>query len=215
MGIAFVTGGTGFVGRNLIEQLVANSWHVIALHRQTSGIAALQGLNVQLAEGSITDPQSLQRAVPDKVDAVFHVAGNTNMWSLLNTRQTRENVDGTRNMVATAIKSRAGRFIHTSSIIAYGLHSERITEKTTSTAAGSRINYMRSKYLAEQEVLKGVDQGLDAVILNPANIIGPYDKRNWGGLIRQLHRGKLPGLPARTGLFLPCARGCAGAHSCF
>jgi nucleoside-diphosphate-sugar epimerase len=69
------------------------------------------------------------------------------------------------------------------------LHSERITEKTPSTAAASRINYMRSKYLAEQEVLKGVDQGLDAVILNPANIIGPYDKRNWGGLIRQLHRG--------------------------
>jgi nucleoside-diphosphate-sugar epimerase len=196
MGIAFVTGGTGFVGRNLIEQLVTAGWQVVALYRQTSNVAALQGLNVQLAEGSITDLQSLQRAVPDKVDAVFHVAGNTNMWSLLNPQQIRENVDGTRNMVAVAIKHRAGRFIHTSSIITYGLHSERITEKTPSTAAASRINYMRSKYLAEGEVLKGVNQGLDAVILNPANIIGPYDKRNWGGLIRQIHRGKLPGLPS-------------------
>jgi len=201
MSIAFVTGGTGFVGRNLIERLVAAGWQVVALHRQTSNIAALQSLNVQLAEGSITDPQSLQRAMPEKVGAVFHVAGNTNMWSLLNSQQTRENVDGTRNMVAVAIKHRAGRFIHTSSIITYGLHSERITENTPSTAADSRINYMHSKFLAEGEVLKGVRKGLDAVILNPANIIGPYDKRNWGGLIRQLNRGKLPGLPSGQASF--------------
>jgi nucleoside-diphosphate-sugar epimerase len=201
MGIAFVTGGTGFVGRNLIEQLVTAGWQVVALHRQTSNIAALQGLNVQLAEGSITDPQSLMRTMPDKVDAVFHVAGNTNMWSLLNSRQTRVNVDGTRNMVATAIKRRAGRFIHTSSIITYGLHPARITEKTPSTAADTRINYMRTKFLAEGEVLKGVNNGLDAVILNPANIIGPYDKRNWGGLIRQIHHGKLPGLPSGQASF--------------
>lgn len=201
MGIAFVTGGTGFVGRNLIEQLVTAGWQVVALHRQTSNIAALQSLNVQLAEGSITDPQSLLRTMPENVDAVFHVAGNTNMWSLRNSQQTRENVDGTRNMVAAAIKRRAGRFIHTSSIITYGLHSGRITEKTPSTAAASRINYMRTKRLAEEEVHKGVNQGLDAVILNPANIIGPYDKRNWGGLICQIHRGKLPGLPSGQGSF--------------
>lgn len=201
MGIAFVSGGTGFVGRNLIEQLAAAGWQVVALHRQNSKIAALQGLNLQLTAGSITDPQSLMRAMPEKVDAVFHVAGNTGLWSLLNSQQTRENVDGTRNMVTTAIKRRAGRFIHTSSIITYGLHSQRITEQTPSTAAGSRINYMRTKYLAEAEVRKGVSKGLDAVILNPANIIGSYDKRNWGGLIRQIHRGKLPGLPSGQASF--------------
>jgi len=201
MSIAFVTGGTGFVGRNLIEQMVTTGWQVVALHRQTSNIEALKSLNVQLVEGSITDPQSLQRAMPEKVDAVFHVAGNTNMWSRLNSQQTRDNVDGTRNMVATAIKRRVGRFIHTSSIITYGLHPERITEKTPSTAAASRFNYMRSKYLAEGEVLKGVNKGLDAVILNPANIIGPHDKRNWGGLIRQIRRGRLPGLPSGQASF--------------
>lgn len=201
MAVAFVTGGTGFVGRNLIERLVADRWTVVALHRKTSDIDALKNLNIKLVEGSITDLPSLEKEMPATVDAVFHVAGNTNLWSLRNQRQTKENVDGTRNMVTASIRCGAGRFIHTSTIAAYGQHAERISEETPSTAAESWINYLRTKRLAELEVLEGIKNGLDAVIVNPGNIIGPYDRRNWGGLIRRIASGKLQGLPPGQSTF--------------
>ncbi len=201
MGLAFVTGGTGFIGRNLIERLLAKDWQVVALHRGTSNTKPLKMPGVRRVEGSITDPESLLRAMPEQPDVVFHLAASTNMWSPRNQQQTRVNVDGTRNMVSTALQRKAGRFIHTSSIAAFGFHRKRITEKTPSTASDSWVNYMRTKRLAELQVQQAIESGLDAVVVNPANVIGPFDRRNWGGIIRQLARGDLPGLPAGEASF--------------
>ncbi len=191
---AFVTGGTGFLGINLIQQLVSERWEVTALHRPNSDLTHLKSFEVQLKVGSITDIDSLEKAMPKGVEAVFHVAGNTNLWTMRNATQTKDNVEGTSNMVSTALKLKARRFIHTSSIAAYGFHSETITEQTPSTAAYSKINYFRTKWLAEQEVRKGIEQGLDAVILNPSNIIGPYDYNNWSQVFTLIQNGKLPGV---------------------
>ena len=141
MPVAFVTGGTGFLGLNLIEQLLAQSWEVIALHRPTSNLKHLREKDIQLVEGSITEPDSLITIFPEKVDAVFHVAGSTNLWSRRNHLQTRDNVEGTQNMVAAALKRQAKRFIHTSSEAAYGHHQQRIDEETQSNAIHSPINY--------------------------------------------------------------------------
>ena len=201
MGLAFVTGGSGFVGRHLVEHLLKEKWRVVALHRRTSDIRALAVEGVTLVEGSITGVDSLHRAMPQRPDAVFHLAASTNMWSLRNRQQTAVNVAGTRNMVAVARRHQAGRFIHVSSIAAFGFHRERITEKTSSTAADSWINYMRTKFLAELEVLQAAESGLDAVVVNPANIMGPCDRWNWGGIVRQMARGDLPGLPCGEGSF--------------
>ena len=131
----------------------------------------------------------------------FHVAGNTNLWSRRNHIQTRDNVEGTKNMVAAALKRQSKRFIHTSSTAAYGHHQQRINEETQSNAIQSPINYHRTKYLAEMEVRKGIEKGLDAVMLNPANIIGPYDYNNWSQLFILIDRQKLPGVPPATQTF--------------
>jgi nucleoside-diphosphate-sugar epimerase len=201
MGLAFVTGGTGFVGRHLIEHLLAEDWQVVALHRRTSNTQHLMRPGVHLVEGSITDPDSLQHSMPKQPDVVFHLAASTNLWSPRNRQQTEVNAEGTRNLVAMARQRQAGRFIHVSSIAAFGIHRERITEETPSTAAGSWINYLRTKRLAELEVLQAAENGLDAVVVNPANIMGPYDRRNWGGIVRQIARGDFPGLPSGEGSF--------------
>ena len=201
MPIAFVTGGTGFLGFNLIEQLLAESWQVVALHRPTSKLRHLREKDIQLVEGSITEPNSLIAILPEKVDAVFHVAGNTNYWSRRNHIQTRDNVEGTQNMVTAALKRQAKRFIHTSSTATYGHHQQRIDEETQSNAIHSPINYNRTKYLAEMEVRKGIEKGLDAVIINPTNIIGPYDYHNYSQLFTLIDRQKLPGVPLATQTF--------------
>lgn len=201
MPIAFVTGGTGFLGFNLIEQLLVENWQVVALYRPTSKLRHLREKDIQLVQGSITEPNSLIDIFPEKVDAVFHVAGNTSYWSRRNHIQTRDNVEGTKNMVAAALKRQAKRLIHTSSTAAYGHHQQRINEETRSNAINSPLNYNRTKYLAELEVRKGIERGLDAVIINPTNIIGPYDYHNYSQLFTLIDRQKLPGVPAATQTF--------------
>lgn len=198
---AFVTGATGFVGINLVKALKDAGWRVVALHRPTSNLKHLKPLAVTLAEGSINDKESLRRAMPEAPDAVFHVAASLSLDKKGDAQQTRDNVEGTRNVVEVALEKRARRFIHTSSVAAYGLHSGAISEATRSNAPDVPINYLRTKYLAEDEVRAGIKRGLDAVILNPANIMGPFDTNGWARLIRLVATKRLPGVPPGGGAF--------------
>lgn len=201
MKTAFVTGATGFLGRNLIECLTADAWEVVAYDRVAPPGGATSSPAVRYTIGDITDADACARAMPEGVDAVFHVAGNTSHWRLGDAQQTRDNVLGTRTLVETAFTRGARRFIHTSSIAAYGFQSGRITEDSVSTAEHSFINYFRTKRLAEREVEAGIERGLDAVILNPANIMGPYDASGWARLFVQIQSGQLRAAPPGSGSF--------------
>ncbi|MGZ5917304.1 MAG: NAD-dependent epimerase/dehydratase family protein [Methyloceanibacter sp.] len=172
---AFVTDGTGFIGLNLVEHLSRSGWDVIALHRPNSRLTQLQKYPVRLVQGEIEDAASL--------DAVFHVAGDVSLWSGHRERQWRTNVEGTRNIVSTAPAKRARKFIHTSTVSVYGMQTEPFDETAPKLGRDS-FNYQRSKTAAEDEVAKGIKRGLDAVFLNPANVIGPHDWSTWSRFIR-------------------------------
>jgi nucleoside-diphosphate-sugar epimerase len=209
---AFVTGATGFVGSHVVEQLVEGGWSVTALHRAQSNIARLKKLPVRLVVGSLEDPRTLELGMPEGCDAVFHLAGNLSFWSGDETEQRRVNVEGTRNLVAAALTRKAKRFVHTSSVSAYGGQAEiPFDESATSTASSSPVGYERTKYLGELEVKRGIDLGLDAVILNPGNIIGRYDLTGWARFFVLIDRGKLPGVPPAGGTFCD-AEAVARAH---
>lgn len=208
---AFVTGATGFLGLNLVEELLAQGWRVIALHRASSDLKYLRRLPAVRAVGDVTDAPSVRRAMPQGVDAVFHVAGDTSLWSSQNAAQDRVNVDGTRNVVGAALEKRARRFVHTSSISAYGLQRGRIDESAEQLGRVSPVNYQRSKFLAEEAVRAGMARGLQAVILNPAAIIGRYDTRNYARLVTLVAASKLPGVPPGSLSFCH-AREVARAH---
>jgi len=192
---AFVTGATGFVGLNLVEALLAEGWRVIALHRADSDLKYLQRMNAERATGDVTDRESVLRALPEGVDAVYHVAGDTNLWSRRNAAQDRVNIEGTRIMVEAAIARHARRFLHTSSISAWGLQRGRLDERTPQLGRYSKVNYNRSKHLAEEAVRAGIARGLDAVILSPGAILGPYDTRNYARVVKMVAAGTLPGVP--------------------
>jgi nucleoside-diphosphate-sugar epimerase len=212
MATAFVTGGTGFVGLNLVEQLCRGGWRVVALHRPTSDLGYLgRFAEVDRVEGDVTDPASVEAAMPEGVDVVFHVAANLNMWSRRNAEQTRDNVEGTRNVARAALRRKAGRLVHTSSISAYGQHRGVIDERAEQRGAASWLNYQRSKFGAEEEVRAAIADGLDAVILNPTNVVGPYDRGGWARLILLLDAGKLPGAPPGSNSFCH-VREVAAAH---
>ncbi|HEX8793257.1 MAG TPA: SDR family oxidoreductase [Polyangiaceae bacterium] len=210
---AFVTGGTGFLGRHVVEQLVGAGWHVVALHRASSDVRGLKTYDgVRLAEGSIVDPGSLGRAMPEGCDAVFHIAGNTSLWSGGNAEQTRDNVDGTRNVVEAAIAKGAKKLVQTSTQGSWGeVHENPFDETTQQRGGESWINYERTKYLGELEVLKGVERGLHASILCPGHIMGRYDTHNWATVIKLVATEKLPGVPPGEGTWGD-AREIARAH---
>lgn len=192
---AFVTGGSGFVGSNLIAELVHRGWRVTALHRSVDQAAALSAMGAIPAKGDLTLRESVLAAMPASPDAVFHVAGDTSLWSRRNARQDAINIAGTAAMVDAALARGARRFIHTSTCSAYGRHVEPITETTRSTAPQSWVNYEKSKWLAEQEVRRGVAAGLDAVILNPFAILGPGDRHGWVRLFFQIRNGQFKAAP--------------------
>jgi dihydroflavonol-4-reductase len=194
--IAFVTGSTGFLGLNLIEELQRQQWKIIAFHVADADLKYLSRFDVIRKEGNLNDLGCLLEALPQDVDAIFHTAGNTSMWSKNNQQQFQDNVIGTQNLVVAAMQRKARKFIYTSSVAAYGYHKNPVTEATPSNALTSKMNYNITKYLAEQSVKEAVTRGLPAVILNPINIIGPYDVNNWTRqFVRPIYYNQLPAIP--------------------
>ncbi len=192
---AFVTGATGFVGLNLVKELMIRGWDVTALHRPSSDLKLLKRFRPKLAVGELSDADSLQTAISQGTDTVFHVAGNTNMWRGGNAQQTRDNVDGTRHIVQAALAKRVRRLVVTSSISAYGAVDGEITEESPSLAATSSVNYERTKWQAQELALAAVPKGLEVVIMQPGAIMGPYDIGTWSRLFVMVRDGKLPGVP--------------------
>jgi nucleoside-diphosphate-sugar epimerase len=208
---SFVTGATGFVGLNLVQQLMAQGWDVTALHRASSNLAYLRRFNPRLVSGEITDAASMQAAIPQACDTVFHVAGNTNMWRARNAQQTLDNVLGTRNVVDACIAKGVRRLVVTSSISAYGPVSGAVTEETPSLAANSWINYQTTKWQAQEIARAATARGLEVVILQPGGIIGPYDFASWSRMFLLVRDGKLAGVPAGGRTFAH-VREVAAAH---
>lgn len=198
---AFVTGGAGFLGYHLVRLLVEQGWQVSVLDRIASRREEFTQLGVTFYPGSVTDRQRLYETLEPDTEAVFHIAGNTSLWGRNDRQQTIDNVEGTQHMLDVAQAKDVKRFIHTSSFTVYGFQPERFTERNRSTVQHAGINYFKSKALAEQRVKAAAANGLDAVILNPANIMGPYDYRNWSQLFMLIDREKLPGAPPGKGSF--------------
>lgn len=193
----FVTGATGFLGRHLVEELERQGWDVTAFCRATDRTDLLPS-TVRIEIGDLTDADRVHAALPDHVDAIFHVAGNTSTWSKNAAAQFRDNVGGTAHVIEAALARHARRLIYTSSTSAYGYQpGVRIDERTTSNAPTRGDNYSKSKLQAENLIKQAcAERGLSTVILNPVNIVGAYDTTNWSQqLILPIAKGSLRVVP--------------------
>lgn len=172
-----LTGGSGFVGGHLAERLVADGHHVRCLMRETSKVARLRSLTAEgdgpgteLVHGDLTDPASLAAAV-EGVDAVVHSAAVVTDWATVEEIRSA-NVDGTRDLVAAAVRGGVRRFIQISTTDVYGYPGNHIDEEFT--PSGFANWYSQTKREAEAIVRTGCDAGgVEYVILRPATIYGP------------------------------------------
>ena len=199
---AFVTGASGFIGVNLVKQLGEAGWSVIAMHRETSDLTYLGQFPAARVVGDIGDQAFLESAIPEGVDAVFHVAGNVSFDSAGDEAQTHANVAGTRAVVEAARARNAGRFVHTSTGAVFGLHDGvPIDETAPSNADEIPVNYCRTKKAAEDIVLEAAAEGLDTVCVNPGNVVGPYDRVIWGPFVQAIASGAMTTVGTGGGAF--------------
>lgn len=188
---ALVTGATGCVGANVAAALQERGYAVRAMRRPTSRMDALEGLAVELVEGDLLDPSSLLRAM-EGCDWVFHVAAVSDYWRTPPEVIYWVNVDGTRNVVQAALQAGVKRLVYTSSVASLGVPADGrlLDESAVFNLPPRRFPYGHSKHLAEGVVREAVAKGLDALIVNPAAVIGPRDVHWIGGsLLRQVRRG--------------------------
>jgi dihydroflavonol-4-reductase len=191
---ALVTGGTGFIGANVVAALLGAGYTVRVFHRPTSSLAALEGMELEHAVGDLLDPDSLSQAVQG-CELVFHVAAVSSYWRAARQQVYRINVQGTRTVMEACLNAGVQRVVFTSSVAAIGIPPKGTiaTEEQSYTPGSERFVYSHSKHLAEKEVRDMVARGLPAIIVNPATVIGPRDLNFISGsIIREVYRRHVP-----------------------
>jgi dihydroflavonol-4-reductase len=197
-----VTGASGLVGANLVRTLLEQGRHVSALVHADR--RALAGLDVETISGDVRDPDSLDHAMPG-VEVVYHLAGSISL-SMDSWPDVRAiNALGTRNVVAACLNHGVRRLVHFSSIDALRqfpldqplYENQALIDEGLSADDLAQIPpYDLSKAQAEREVLAGIKAGLDAVIIRPTAMLGPFDfKPSYlGQALIQLANRKIPAL---------------------
>jgi dihydroflavonol-4-reductase len=171
-----VTGATGHIGNVLIRHLLQRGQKVRAFVLPNDNLTPLNGLDAEIVYGDVLDPASIERALAG-VDVVYHMAAIITIMPGKNELVQRINVEGTRNMLNAAKKAGVRRFIYTSSIHAIQRvpHGTTITESLPYDPNNPYGAYDTSKAQASLLVEQAARDGLDAVLVCPTGVIGPYD----------------------------------------
>ncbi len=201
----FVTGGTGLVGTHLLFELTSAGKKVKALKRKTSNLQQVlktfsyysenaQNLfnQIEWVDGDILEYFSLEKLLKG-VTEIYHCAAIISFQTKERSKMISNNVDGTANLVNAAIENGVSKICHVSSIAALGRleNGEPVTEDTNWIPVKKISGYSESKFFSEAEIWRGIEEGVDAVIVNPSIILGPANwesgsakmfKTIWGGM---------------------------------
>jgi dihydroflavonol-4-reductase len=190
--VILVTGGTGFLGSVLIEQLLDQGKRVRATKRAQSRIpvSLVDRTHLEWVDADVLDYFALAEAF-DGVSQVFHCAAKVSYQPAHKEAMLAANVEGTAHVVNLCLDHQA-RLVHVSSIAALGesKDGQAISEGDLWEFSSSQSGYSISKYESEMEVWRGIAEGLDAIIVNPSLIIGARaGHRGSGQVFHLLYKG--------------------------
>jgi dihydroflavonol-4-reductase len=211
---AFVTGATGFVGANLVRELLHDGVAVRVLVRPGSPRAGIEGLDVEEIQGDLADREGLRHGLKG-CQVLYHVAARYSLSSRDAAATYRANVEGTRTILEVALEVGIERVVYTSTVGALGIPTNDLpgTEETPVTLDQMIGPYKRSKFLAEREAERIAGLGLPVVIVNPSAPVGPWDVKPTptGQMIVDYLNGQMFGY-IHTGLNLVHVRDVARGH---
>jgi dihydroflavonol-4-reductase len=185
-----VTGGTGFLGRNLLPMLVAAGYHVRVVTRHPDEYPWLKELPVEIIHADITDREAMFKAA-EGCRFVVHGAGRFRFWGKQEQFE-QTNVQGSNNVMDAALAAGVEKFIHISTIVVIG-QPESTHEIDETHPAHPADAYQRSKLAAEQSALRHfTEKGLPVVILRPGAFYGPHGRYAFN---RMFFEDPLRGLP--------------------
>jgi dihydroflavonol-4-reductase len=214
----FVTGASGFVGSNLVHELVARGHRVKVLARPGSVLRVLEGVKYKRVEGDLSDKPAMTAGM-DGCDWCFHVAASYHLWMRDYKPMFESNVQGTRNVLEAAASAGCSRIVYTSTVGCIGLPKPfegRITptdETTPVSEAQMKNPYKLSKWQAEQVAVEFARKGVPVVIVNPSGPVGPRDAKPTptGQMIVDFLNRKMPAY-IETGLNWVHVRDVAAGH---
>ena len=189
---AIVTGASGHLGANLVRALITRKWDVQALvHNDTR---ALEGLDINHVHGDILDIDSLKDAFKG-VDIVFHLAARISVIKQDKKKVDEINIVGVRNVINACLSAGVNRLVHVSSFHAHVQEPlDELLDETRALVDSDRYPpYNQSKAEGERIIQEAISRGLNAVIVTPTGIIGPYDFQpsHFGSTILAIARRKL------------------------
>jgi dihydroflavonol-4-reductase len=210
-----VTGATGFIGWHVARQLLERGQRVRALVRDPArsarALAELDG--IETVAGDLWNEDSLRGAV-EGCGTVFHVAADYRLWTRRPEEMYRSNVDGTRGLLAAAMKARVERCVYTSTVGCIGMRKDELgSEETPAGLQEMQGPYKRSKFLAEKIAFQFAEEGFPVVIVNPTAPVGDHDFRPTptGKIVVDFLRGAMPAY-LDTGLNVAYAGDVAAGH---
>jgi dihydroflavonol-4-reductase len=190
-----VTGATGFIGFHVAKLLIEKGFHVKALVRDENDAPALKRLGVTPVKGDIRDFDACHDALKD-CRHLYHLAADYRLWVPDPAVMYAINVQGTKNIMRAALMRSVEKVVYTSTV---GVLTARADGAPSNEESSADIrdmvgHYKKSKFLAENEVRRCIEQGLPVVIVNPSTPIGPCDRKPTptGKIIIDFVNGKIP-----------------------
>lgn len=190
-----VTGGTGLLGNNLVRALTARGDDVRVLVRRSSSLRALDRLPVEIVTGDVTDRRSVEQAM-DEIDWVLHAAADTHIgWTQFD-RQRQINVTGTLH-VARAAREVGARMVHVSTVDTLAASRDGLPiDEEAPRRCKFPATYVVTKREAEEVVTAEMAEGLQAIIVHPGFMLGPWDwKPSSGRMLLAFARHGVPVAP--------------------
>lgn len=187
----FITGGTGFIGRQLVSCLAGSGHQLVCLARKTSDIRPLQEAGVSIVYGDLTDRESLRQGMQG-CDWLVHLAASYTLWQANRSIFQSANIQGVLNTMESALEVQIKKVVMVSSIVTYGDAQWPIKEESK-PGAGCASEYAQTKRVGDEIAWKLYrDQNLPLVMIYPSCVLGPHDPKSSGRYIQNLVHGRMP-----------------------